>query len=49
MATGFVYLVMWGMYVIWIPFTVWFMVRALSLMQRMAVELEAIARSQQSR
>jgi len=37
------------MILVWFPFTVWFMLRTISLMQRMAIELESLSRSMQSR
>jgi len=34
---------------VWFPFTFWFMIRTMSMMQRMANELETLSRTLQSR
>ncbi len=38
-----------GMIFLWFPFTFWFMLRVISLMQRIATELESISQSIQAR
>ena len=45
MAAGILFLIPFALMLIGFPFLIWFMVRFISLMQRIALELESIARS----